>query len=662
MFKRLLIANRGEIACRIIRSAQKLGIRCIAIYSEVDAEALHVKQADEAYCIGSAASRDSYLNMDNIIRLAIDKQIDAIHPGYGFLAENAKFAALCAANAITFIGPSAKAIELMGNKNGAKGLLANAGIAMLPSYYGKAQDEASLERAAEQIGYPVLLKPAAGGGGKGMRIVDSPADFTKQLSAAKREALASFANDEILIEKYLPSPRHIEVQIFADKFGQVVHLFDRDCSLQRRYQKVIEEAPAPNISPSIRQELYSQAIKVAQTIAYQGAGTVEFLLDGDAKFYFMEMNTRLQVEHPVTEMITGYDLVTWQLQVAAGEKLPCSQSEIRLQGHAMEGRICAENPAEDFLPSAGKIHCLQFPATTPWLRVDTGFTSGDSVSPYYDSLLAKLIVHGADREQALFRFGQALAKCKIAGVHTNLPLLARIASLDDFQQAKLHTQLIAAHQARLLQTPEIPVDTWLAAGLFIVLSQRPNSVGSPWQAHDGWRLNTRPYQQTLNLQIQETTQLLQITYLDQDYLITLADKIYRVKGYLEAPDKLCLNVENRRKTMTVFKQAEHYHVLDEAETWVFKLVNAQYQSTELVEHSLCAQLPGTLVAILAKPGDKVSKGMPLVAIEAMKMEHLIRAPHAGIVANLYYAVGDQIAEGAELLSLRDIDYEITEKG
>jgi 3-methylcrotonyl-CoA carboxylase alpha subunit len=669
MIRRLLIANRGEIACRIMRTAKKLGITCIAIYSEADNEAQHVKQADEAYYIGPAASRDSYLHIDNIIQLAKLQKIDAIHPGYGFLSENTVFAARCAEADILFVGPSAKAIELMGNKNQAKRLLASTGIPLLPSYYGEKQDLGTLQTAAEQIGFPVLLKAAAGGGGKGMRVVNNALELPAQLAAAKREALANFNNDEILIEKFLANPRHIEVQIFADHHGNTVHLFDRDCSIQRRYQKIIEEAPAPNISDKVRQQLYAAAIKAAQAIDYVGAGTLEFLLDEHQQFYFMEMNTRLQVEHPVTEMITGYDLVEWQLKITAGEALPVKQSDIKIHGHALEVRICAENP-QDFLPSAGHIHFLQFSPTTPQIRIDSGIVQGDTITTFYDSLLAKLIVHAPKRQQAITDLTQALQACQIIGIQTNLPLLNYLTVLPDFKHAQLHTHLIAEQQATFIaKLNEIEATAWLAAGLFMILQQQQTiakqaqlrgEANYPWYVTDGWRLNTSPYQQTIELKAKQQQRALEITYLAESYVMKLSDVSHRVSGYLDSEHYLHLTMDGVAKTYRSLQIARQLHLINSVnDVLIFEQIVSDYAIQEQAEHSLRAQLPGTLVALFVQAGDTITKGMPLLAIEAMKMEHVLRAPYDGQIAAIYYQVGEQVAEGAQLLNLMELTDEIT---
>ncbi|MDH5255749.1 MAG: ATP-grasp domain-containing protein [Gammaproteobacteria bacterium] len=473
MFGKLLIANRGEIACRIARTARRLGIRTVAVHSSADAGTLHVQLADEAVAIGPAPARDSYLRADAVIAAARATGAGAIHPGYGFLAENADFATACAAAGLVFVGPSVEAIRAMGSKSAAKTLMAAAGIPVVPGYHGDDQSDARLAAEAAVIGYPVLLKAVAGGGGKGMRIVGAPGELPAALAAARREAGAAFGDDRMLVEKYLASPRHLEVQVFGDREGRLVHLFERDCSVQRRHQKVLEEAPAPGLSAGQREALCRLAVDAARAVSYVGAGTVEFIAGPDGQCFFMEMNTRLQVEHPVTEFITGLDLVEWQLRVAAGEPLPLTQEQITLSGHAIEVRLCAEDPARDFLPATGTLAELAFPAADSGVRVDAGVQAGDAIGIHYDPLLAKLIVHGPDRRTALRRLQAALAGTRVAGVRTNLAFLAALAAHPVFAAGGVDTGFIATHRAELLE----PVPA------------RAGSVADPWAARDGWRMN-----------------------------------------------------------------------------------------------------------------------------------------------------------------------------
>jgi 3-methylcrotonyl-CoA carboxylase alpha subunit len=473
MFKKILIANRGEIACRVLRTTRRLGMTSVAVYSSVDAHAMHVQLADEAIAIGPAPARESYLNVEVLIAAARRTGAEAIHPGYGFLSENADFAAACADAGLVFIGPSVAAIRAMGSKSAAKTLMAAAGIPVVPGYHGEEQSDERLTAEAALIGYPVLLKAVAGGGGKGMRVVEASGEMQACLAAARREARAAFGDDRMLVEKYLRQPRHLEVQVFGDAHGRLVHLFERDCSIQRRHQKVIEEAPAPGFSADQRAALGALAVAAARAVHYGGAGTVEFIAGPDGQCFFMEMNTRLQVEHPVTECITGLDLVEWQLRVAAGEPLPLTQEQIRLSGHAIEVRLCAEDPARDFLPAAGLISALNFPAEAPGIRVDSGVQAGDSVTIHYDSLLAKLIAHGPDRAAAVRRLQAALRDLQVAGVRTNRDFLVALVAHPAFVAGAVDTGFIAAHRAELLQPDGIPAV----------------AVGDPWGHADGWRLN-----------------------------------------------------------------------------------------------------------------------------------------------------------------------------
>ena len=508
MFDAVLIANRGEIACRVIRTLKRLGIRAIAVYSDADQGALHVAQADQAIRIGPAPASESYLRADAILDAARRAGAQAIHPGYGFLAENAGFARACRDAGLIFVGPSPEAIETMGAKDRAKAVAAAAEVPLVPGHHGGAQDDASLLEAAHELGFPVLLKAVAGGGGKGMRVVARPDEFAAALEGARREAQAAFGDERMLLERYLDAPRHIEVQVFGDRHGQVVHLFERDCSVQRRHQKVLEEAPAPGISAQQRAALGATAVRLARAIDYTGAGTIEFLMDQSGAFYFMEMNTRLQVEHPVTEMITGLDLVEWQLRVAAGERLPLSQKEIALAGHAIEGRLYAEDPEHGFLPSTGTLAHARLPASGPSVRVETGVRAGDRISPFYDPMLAKIVVWGPDRAAALRRLRGALFDTEVVGLSTNLEFLARVVDHDAFASGAVATAFVADHAAELLAPAPPPDDEALAiAALWLLCRQRREAVAaaaagadphSPWHRVDGWRLNDVGHQ-TLRL-------------------------------------------------------------------------------------------------------------------------------------------------------------------
>ena len=515
MFKKILIANRGEIACRVIKSARRMGIATVAVYSEADANARHVRLADEAVLIGPAAARESYLVAERILDAARATGAEAVHPGYGFLSENDAFADACALAGITFIGPPASAIRAMGSKSAAKALMAKADVPLTPGYHGERQEPSFLAEQAAQIGYPVLIKASAGGGGKGMRRVDAAADFEAALASCQREAMSAFGNDQVLVEKYVLKPRHIEIQVFGDTHGNVVYLFERDCSVQRRHQKVLEEAPAPGMTAARRAAMGKAAVDAAKAVGYVGAGTVEFIANQDGSFYFMEMNTRLQVEHPVTEMITGLDLVEWQLRVASGERLPLLQEQLEINGHALEARIYAEDPGKGFLPSTGRLTHLVPPPENDHVRVDTGVEQGDEITQYYDPMIAKLIVWGADRRQALARMRQALAQYRIVGVANNVDFLARLVAVPSFAHADLDTGLIEREAALLVPPPgALPDDVWLLAALAELqrearlaakAAQRAADPHSPWRALDGWRLNGGA-QRELALRCGETTQ------------------------------------------------------------------------------------------------------------------------------------------------------------
>jgi len=515
MFKKILIANRGEIACRVIKTARRLGVATVAVYSEADANARHVRLADEAVLIGPAAARESYLVGEHILDVARRTGAEAIHPGYGFLSENEDFAEACEKAGIVFIGPPASAIRAMGSKSAAKSLMGSAGVPLTPGYHGDNQDPAFLAQQADQIGYPVLIKASSGGGGKGMRRVDAAADFEAALASCKREAANAFGDEQVLVEKYVLKPRHIEIQVFGDTHGNCVYLFERDCSLQRRHQKLIEEAPAPGMTLERRAAMGRAAVNAAKAVGYVGAGTVEFIANQDGSFYFMEMNTRLQVEHPVTEMITGLDLVEWQLRVASGQPLPLTQEQLEIDGHAIEARVYAEDPDKGFLPSTGRLVHLVPPPESDSVRVDTGVEQGDEITPYYDPMIAKLIVWGADRKQALARMRRALAQYRVVGVSNNINFLSRLVALPSFANAELDTGLIEREHGLLFPPQEVvPDEVWLVAALAELLHEQRNANakfataadrGSPWRSLDGWRLNGRA-ERKLALRLQETVQ------------------------------------------------------------------------------------------------------------------------------------------------------------
>jgi len=662
IIQKLLIANRGEIACRIIRTARKMGIATVAVYSEIDASALHVKLADEAVCIGSAAAKDSYLRVQEIIRVAKMTGADAIHPGYGFLSENAEFAQACADNQIIFVGPPISAIEAMGSKSEAKRIMADSGVPLVPGYHGDNQDEDFLQQQADSIGYPVLIKAAAGGGGKGMRLVETSAEFIDSLRSCKREAASSFGDDEVLLEKYLRKPRHVELQIFADAQGNTVHLFERDCSVQRRHQKIIEEAPAPNISDDTRTKMAEAAIAAAKAINYQGAGTVEFLLDEDESFYFMEMNTRLQVEHPVTEMITGIDLVEWQIVVASGLPLPCSQAQIKQSGHAFEARIYAEDPLNDFLPASGKITYLSEPTSNKHVRVDSGVVSQDEVSVYYDPMIAKLIVWNKTRDAALARLKGALADYQVAGIKTNIEFLHNLAAHDAFMQLDLDTHFLDRYGAELIETStELPDDILCAAVVFF-LNRQSSDVNygnatdpfSPWLLNDGWRLNQDNYH-VFKFDWNGQTVTSVVHFREGGYLIEHKGNELFVSATIEG-NNCSIDLNGHKQRFKVIQQGKDIVVFKNHQNWCLSYQDPAALTVEdTASGSLTAPMPGTIVSIAVEPGDQVSKGETLIVMEAMKMEHSITAPHDGVVEEIFYNAGDQVSEGSELIRVRGED-------
>ncbi len=663
---KILIANRGEIACRIIRTAKRLGIATVAVYSDADDHALHVALADEAYCIGPAPAAESYLNAERILQVARESGAKAIHPGYGFLAENAKFAADCATSDVVFIGPPVKSIEAMGSKSAAKQIMNAAGIPLVPGYHEQDQSPERLRLAAESIGYPLLIKASAGGGGKGMRVVNSASEFDDALQGAKRESAAAFGDDRVLLEKYILSPRHVEIQVFADTHDNIVHLFERDCSIQRRHQKVIEEAPAPGLDEELREKMGSAAIASAKAIGYVGAGTVEFLLDRDGTFYFMEMNTRLQVEHPVTEMITGQDLVEWQLRVAAGEPLPCRQEDLAINGHAIEARIYAEDPWKNFLPSIGPLRHLRQPVENPHVRVDSGVRQGDAVSIHYDPMLAKLIVWDQDRSRAVNRLQQALAEFQVSGVSTNISFLAAVAAHKSFAAAELDTSFIVRHAADLFPEPGVASDRILAlACLDVLLRRNAEAVSiaasstdpySPWHQTDGWRLNSDNHH-ILNFVDGSDHLAVTVHYRNSKYLLELPVSEVLASGSLDAAGDLCADLDGVRCRSTVVRRGPELTIICGGHSHILVLEDPALQSVEQDggENRLTAPMPGRIVALLVAVGDQVERGAQLVVMEAMKMEHTITAPMDGVVISLPYNVGDIVNEGVELLGFEPLE-------
>ena len=662
MFSKILIANRGEIACRVIRTARRLGILTVAVYSDADAAALHVALADEAYRIGPAPAAQSYLKGEAILEVALASGAEAIHPGYGFLSENASFAAACSEAGLVFIGPPAEAISAMGSKSEAKRVMAQAGVPLVPGYHGEEQEASQLLARARELGFPVLIKASAGGGGKGMRTVLDESEFPDHLAAARREARSAFGDDRMLLEKYLARPRHVEMQIFADAHGNAVHLFERDCSLQRRYQKVLEEAPAPALPAPLRQAMGEAAVAAARAIGYRGAGTVEFLLDQDGSFYFMEMNTRLQVEHPVTEMITGQDLVEWQLRVAAGEPLPLAQEELSLSGHAFEARIYAEDPARDFLPCAGRLVHFRLPEGDSHLRVDTGVREGDEIGIDYDPMIAKLVVWDVDRPRALLRLRVALAGCRVAGVATNVCFLTQLAGHRAFAAEEIDTGFIGRYLGELIPQPgPIPDQTLALASLELLLRRardREHAAAasadpySPWNLGQGWRLNLEEQEQ-LHFLDREAQVSVGIRHLPRGYLLDLPGGAMTASAEQAASGELMAELAGKRIKGTVVQQGELLTVIERGCSHTLRLREAGAGDSELErgEQRLTAPMPGKVVAVLVEPGERVERGRPLVILEAMKMEQTVTAPRSGTVAALNFAPGAQVREGAELLTL-----------
>ncbi|MGV1819217.1 acetyl/propionyl/methylcrotonyl-CoA carboxylase subunit alpha [Agrobacterium sp. CG160-95] len=654
MFSKILIANRGEIACRIIRTARKMGIRTVAVYSDADRDAMHVALADEAIAIGPAPARSSYLDAEKIIAAAQASGAQAIHPGYGFLSENAGFAEACASAGIIFIGPTPDAIRAMGGKSEAKALMAQAGVPVVPGYHGEDQADEKLAGEAEAIGYPVLLKASAGGGGKGMRVVREKREFAAELAGAKREALAAFGNDRMLIEKYLERPRHVEVQVFADGHGNCLSLFERDCSIQRRHQKVIEEAPAPGLPDTLRQRMYNAAVAAARAIDYRGAGTVEFLLDPSGAFYFMEMNTRLQVEHPVTEYITGLDLVEWQIRVANVEALPDDWGNLRINGHAIEARIYAEDPAHDFLPSIGTVSHLAFPEEGPHLRIDSGIRTGDAISVHYDPMIAKLIVWDYDRPSAVRRLRLALEKLAICGVTSNAAFLTRLAGLDAFAAAELDTGFIARNEAALFAPGATSENEIALATLGLLLSRRNGAKPqadpySPWNNTNSFRLNA-PARETLRFVLDQQPVDVAVTHEPDGFSLEIGTRAIRAHGSISQDGILRATVDGRQRQCRFFASDNgHALFLDGEHYRISQPDPVDVADTSAHTGGLEAPMPGVIRAILSQQGAAVEAGDALVVMEAMKMEHTIRAPAKGTVTAINCAEGNMVEAGAMLV-------------
>lgn len=668
MFNKILVANRGEIACRVIETAHKMGIAVVAVYSDADKNARHVAMADEAYNIGPAPSKDSYLRADKILEVVKESGAQAVHPGYGFMSENPEFAQACADNGVKFIGPPVGAIEAMGSKSAAKDIMSNANVPLVPGYHGDNQDPAHLKAECDKIGYPVLLKAAFGGGGKGMRIVQTAEDFDEALASAKREAMSGFGNDTMLLEKYLTQPRHVEIQVFTDQHGNGVYLSERDCSLQRRHQKVIEEAPAPGLSDEVRVQMGEAAVRAAKAINYEGAGTVEFLYDVDGSFYFMEMNTRLQVEHPVTEMITGQDLVKWQLMIAYGQELPLSQEQVQITGHAFEVRIYAEDPDNEFLPATGTLNYLHQPQQSCYVRVDTGVRQGDEVSTFYDPMIAKLIVWDENRERALQRMLVALEDYRISGLKTNLSFLTSLLEHPAFKAVELETCFIEKHNDSLFLADKAQdTQATTLAALFLMLKENQQSCTkaanshdstSPWHHFSGFRLNA-PRRHSLGFTDSlEQHHQVEVIADGNSYQITTNGKTINAEGalcdsYLVAMldgKQIKVKIAHTDNLLTVFNKQHATELTVDTDDEVQGEVEGD-------ENALTAPMNGTIVAVLCKADDTVVQGQALVIMEAMKMEYKISAASDGTIKEVFYNEGDLVADGALLIDFEPANEE-----
>lgn len=641
--QRLLIANRGEIACRIMRTAKAMGIETVAIHSLADAQAMHVCLADYAINLGGNTPEESYLQIERIIAAAQSTGADAIHPGYGFLAENADFARAVDAAGLVFIGPPASAIEAMGSKSAAKSLMEQAGVPLVPGYHGEEQSLERFQQAAQEIGYPVLLKASAGGGGRGMQVVETPTELAEAFDSAKREASAAFGDERMLIEKYVLKPRHVEVQVFADTQGNCIYLAERDCSIQRRHQKVVEEAPAPGISAKLRQAMGEAAVRAAQAVGYVNAGTVEFLLDSRGEFYFMEMNTRLQVEHPITELITHTDLVAWQIKVAQGQQLPLTQADVAVHGHAMEVRLYAEDPAKEFLPAAGTLTLYREPQLTQGQRIDSGVRQGDDISPFYDPMIAKLIAWGETREEARLRLLNMLKQTYISGVKTNISFLQRIVAEPAFAQGQVHTGFIEDHKTTLFASAA-PLSAlfWQLAGAAWIHSSTPQAPPedphTPWATLKGWQ-NSSPPSAKLRFSHQGDTHCVEIN------ASTLASTHWQ-------DDTLTYHDEQQRYRLKAIRTAQALHLQWGETLYTLTLADSMSQAqAQQTAGGLVAPMHGSIVKVAVTTGQAVAAGDLLVVVEAMKMEHSIRAVEAGVITALFCAQGDSVSEGTTLVEM-----------
>jgi 3-methylcrotonyl-CoA carboxylase alpha subunit len=653
VIRRLLIANRGEIVCRIARTARRLGVTTIAVYSDADRNARHVRLADEAYHLGAAPAAESYLDIARVLALATRVRADAVHPGYGFLSENAAFAQACSDAGLAFIGPPAAAITAMGSKSASKAAMAAVGVPVAPGYHGADQSIARLRIEAERVGFPLIIKASAGGGGKGMQVVRSAAEVTAAIESAQRLARTAFADDRLLMERYFPKARHVEVQVFADSHGQVVTLFDRDCSVQRRHQKIIEEAPAPGLREEVRAAMALAAVSAARAVSYVGAGTVEFLVDEDQRFYFMEMNTRLQVEHPVTELITGVDLVEWQLRIAQGEGLPKRQEEIAQHGAAVEARLYAEDPAHGYLPSVGRISHLRWPSAAANLRLDSGVDAGDDVSSFYDPLLGKVIGWGESRTEACDRLREALIDLEVAGVTTNRALLSSVLGDEEFRRGAVATDFLDVRRERLaFGEPAACLEDYVLAGLWY--ATRETDPRALWADTGGWRLGT-PGGCSWRF---GGTAVSVVRSGPRNFTAGIAENTFPVMLIERAEHSLQLEISGQSRRVEIAELGRDLHLFRREGHVVLRLSATEdvLQASEHVdEGSLVTPLPGTIVALHVSLGQRVERGAALVTVEAMKMEHTLTAPAAGVVARLPFALADRVAAGAILVELAPVD-------
>jgi len=652
LFDKILIANRGEIACRVIKTARKLGIQTVAVFSDADQKSQHVKLADEAYYLGKPPAKESYLLGNKIIEIAKQSGAQAIHPGYGFLSENAEFALACAENNVVFIGPPASAIEAMGSKSASKYIMEEANVPVVPGYHGEDQSIEILTQEADRIGYPVLIKAWMGGGGKGMRIVWDKKDLEAGVESARREANSSFGDDRVLIEKYLVRPRHIEFQVFADQHGNCVYVFERDCSVQRRHQKVVEEAPAPGMTEELRQQMGQAAVNAAKAVGYVGAGTVEFIVDEDGSFYFMEMNTRLQVEHPVSEMISKQDLVEWQLEVASGNELPKKQSELKIHGHAVEARIYAENP-DTFLPCTGRLDFLQTPQESENVRVDTGVLQGDQVSVYYDPMIAKLVIWDQDRTSALRRLYLALNDYKIVGLTNNISFLKKVIRHPVFKSGKIDTKFIQDHKPDLLtSTDRIPDQSLALLGVYVILKDALPSNSDPWSTLAFRRFNLG-FQQEVELLWEESKIKIKVSTDTQGvYTVNVNDSTIEVSAVrLLSANDIQARLDGRIVTATVVPIGQTVTIFFDEHSYEFSLATPSYTSSAIDSGSLTSPMPGRITKVNVVPGQQVQEGDCLLIMEAMKMEHQIKASGAGVVKEIYYKVGDLVEAKKVLINV-----------